>query len=256
MHRLGLQHRLSEIAVVDRHVAPAEEVEPLLLHRLRDDLLAHRPAAGVLRHEELADGVEARLRQRNAERGALLLEEAMRDLGEDAAAVAELGIGADGAAMVEIAQDLQALLDQPVALAVLHVGDEADAARVLLVARVVEPPARRQGGITHGRRKPVGRCAARLTVSAHRQPHLPVPSSFRQRARFVHTSPAPPPAPRPPSGQQQGWGQVGPVLFFRRFACAVPVAPASSAGAGLVARRACLRPPLYGRRAYAWLWRS
>ena len=42
--------------------------------------------------------------------GAFLREEAMRDLDQDAAAVAHLGIGADRAAMVEVVQDLEALL--------------------------------------------------------------------------------------------------------------------------------------------------
>ncbi len=180
--RLGLQHRLAEIGIVHRHVAPAEEVEPLLLHRLRDDLLAHRPAAGVLRHEELADGVEAGLRQRDAERRALLLEEAVRDLGEDAATVAELGVGADGAAMVEVAQDLQALLDQPVALAVLHVGDEADAAGVFLVGGVVEALARRQRRVAHGRETPCFFSTHRLAGRAHRQTPLAGP---RRRCRLA-----------------------------------------------------------------------
>jgi threonine aldolase len=40
--------------------------------------------------------------------------------------------------MVDVAQDVEALLDDGVALAVLHVGDEADAAGILLLGGIVE----------------------------------------------------------------------------------------------------------------------
>jgi hypothetical protein len=74
-------------------------------------------------------------------------EEAMRYLHENAAAVAELGICPDRAAVVEIDEDLQALGDDRVRPAVRHVGDEADAAGIMLVARIVEALCRRQGRI-------------------------------------------------------------------------------------------------------------
>ncbi len=91
----------------------------------------------------------AGLRQGDAETLGLRREKAVRDLHQDAAAVAHLRVGADRAAMVEVLQDLEALLDDGVGLAVVHVGDEADAAGILLVARVVEALARRQGRIAH-----------------------------------------------------------------------------------------------------------
>jgi hypothetical protein len=76
----------------------------------------------------------------------------VRDLHQHAAAVAGLRIGADGTAVVEVVQDLQRLLDDGVALAVLHVGDETDAAGVLLAARVVEALGFGQAGIDRGDR--------------------------------------------------------------------------------------------------------
>ena len=54
------------------------------------------------------------------------------------------GIGADSAAMVEIEQDLQAHCDDFVRLGVVHIGDEADAAGVMLVARVIQALGRGQ----------------------------------------------------------------------------------------------------------------
>ena len=75
-----------------------------------------RARVGVARHEELADGVMARLGQREAELGAFLREEAVRDLRQHAAAVAERRVGAGRAAVVEVDQDLQALFQDRVRL--------------------------------------------------------------------------------------------------------------------------------------------
>ena len=72
-------------------------------------------------------------------------EEGMGDLGQHAAAVAERRVRAGGAAMVEVDEDLQSLFQDRMRLAVLHVGDEADAAGVALVRGIVETlRARRQ----------------------------------------------------------------------------------------------------------------
>ena len=81
-----------------------------------------------------------------------------------------IGIGADRAAMVEVDEDLQALLDDGVRLAVLHVGDEADAAGVLLVRRVVEPwragrPGSRTARLGACPRGAAGEVFSRLTAS-------------------------------------------------------------------------------------------
>jgi hypothetical protein len=59
-------------------------------------------------------------------------------LNHAACAVADQRIGADGAAMVEIDQDAQALMDDVVGPVALDIGHEADAARVVLVAWVVK----------------------------------------------------------------------------------------------------------------------
>ena len=60
----------------------------------------------------------------------------MRDLGQDAATVAERWIRPHRAAMVEVDQNLQALFENVVRLAVLHVGDKADAARIVFPGRI------------------------------------------------------------------------------------------------------------------------
>ena len=62
----------------------------------------------------------------------------MRDLDEDAGAIAGFGIAAAGAAVGEVDQDLDAFDDDVVGFLALDVGDEADTAGVVLEARVVE----------------------------------------------------------------------------------------------------------------------
>ena len=67
-----------------------------------------------------------------------LAEELVGDLDQAAGAVGELGVPADRAAVREVLQDREALLDDGVDLLALDVRDEADAARIVLVARVVQ----------------------------------------------------------------------------------------------------------------------
>src|SRR5690606_25799898 len=73
--------------------------------------------------------------------------ELVRDLHEDAGAVAGARVGADGAAMLEVFENLQAVFNDLVRLAPLDVGDEADAAGVALEARVVHAAGGRQARI-------------------------------------------------------------------------------------------------------------
>ena len=62
----------------------------------------------------------------------------MGDLDQDAGAVAGVVLAAAGAAVVQVDQRRQAVADQLVRLPPLQVDDEADAAAVVLVPRVVE----------------------------------------------------------------------------------------------------------------------
>ena len=118
---------------------------------------------GSLRHEQIADRVFARLRQLEAEFGGFLGEKLVRDLHQDAGAVAHARVGADRAAMLQIAEDAQPVLDDQVRLAALDVGDEADAAGVLVERRIVQTLRRRRAGIGGGATQQTqrrGNCAA------------------------------------------------------------------------------------------------
>ncbi len=133
---LGRLHGDAERGIVTGHVAPAEQLEALVLDLLGDDALDHVPPRGIARHEQRADGVFAWLRQLEAELACLAGEEGVRDLHQDAGAVAGARVGADRAAMLEIAQDAQRVGDDLMRLLALDVGDEADAAGVLLQTRI------------------------------------------------------------------------------------------------------------------------
>ena len=90
------------------------------------------------RQKHHAHAVLARRRQREAQLGALAREELVRDLNQNAGAIAGLRIAAACAAMGQVEQNLYALHDDVVRFLALDVGDKANAAGIVLVARVVE----------------------------------------------------------------------------------------------------------------------
>jgi len=59
-------------------------------------------------------------------------------LNHDAGTVASLGVSANGTAMLEIFENAQAIVNGAVAFDVVDVGNEANAASVMFVARIVE----------------------------------------------------------------------------------------------------------------------
>ena len=80
-------------------------------------------------------------------------EESIGDLEQDAGAIARIGLAAARAAVPQVHQHLQRLLHDRVRALTLDVRDEADAARVVLVQRVIEAfRAGRPGDNGHDRR--------------------------------------------------------------------------------------------------------
>ena len=86
----------------------------------------------------MPDAVLASGRQREAEPCALAREKLVRNLDQDAGAVAGFRIAAAGAAMRQVDQDLDALLDDVVRALALDVRDKADTAGIVLVGGVVQ----------------------------------------------------------------------------------------------------------------------
>src|SRR5208282_5215094 len=82
--------------------------------------------------------VRAGLRQIHSQLGALVAEEGMRNLNEDAGAVASLRVAAGCATMGEVDEDLEALADNLVTLLALDVRDQPHAAGIVFIARMIE----------------------------------------------------------------------------------------------------------------------
>ncbi len=101
-------------------------------------MLAVLAVLGILRQENEAGAIIAERRQMQTDRWRLMREKPVRHLDQNTGAVAGIGLAAAGAAMFQIDQDLQGVLNDLMALAVLEIGDEADAARVMLVARIIK----------------------------------------------------------------------------------------------------------------------
>ena len=137
-HRLAALGGGANGLVVGRHGAPADDLLAFVAHNLLEHLLAEVTRGGVLRQEDDADAVLARLRQMQVERRELLDEEAVRHLHEDARAIASVFLAATGAAMLHVAEDIQGLAHDVMRLAALQVHEKADAARIVFIGRIIQ----------------------------------------------------------------------------------------------------------------------
>jgi len=95
-------------------------------------------AVGIEGEKDLADGVGAGLGEFEAALMRLAFEERVRDLHQDAGAVAGARIASAGAAMGEVVEDLQRFEDDIVRALAGDVDDEADAAGIVFVRRIVQ----------------------------------------------------------------------------------------------------------------------
>ena len=139
-HRLTLAHaRRHRHLAVHRHVAPAQNDLALGAHAAFQLLFAGQARGVLARQEHHPDAVFARGRKLHALFKQFLAVVGIRYLDQDPGAVAEQGVGADRAPVVQVAQDQQRVFDQFVAAIALDMDDEADAARVVFVRAGVKP---------------------------------------------------------------------------------------------------------------------
>ncbi|MNV22303.1 hypothetical protein D3C71_1132700 [compost metagenome] len=101
---------------------------------------------GIARQEEMTNGIFTGLRQRYALLCHFFTEETIRDLHKNTRAVTHQRVGTDSTAMRQVFQDEQAVLDDLVRLLALHIGNEADAAGIMLVARIIKTLGGRNAG--------------------------------------------------------------------------------------------------------------
>jgi hypothetical protein len=125
-------------AGIDRHLAHPQEVLRLALGDLLEEREEHVPAGRIRGQEQHAQAPGSWGPERDAELLAVFANERIRDLNEDARAIAGLGIGGRGPAVLEVLEDRERLDDHVVARAALHPRDEAHAARVVLHRRAIE----------------------------------------------------------------------------------------------------------------------
>ena len=137
--RLDRARGRSHGAVVGGHRAPPEERLPFLGHDGGEQRAAPRGLGGIAGKEDEPGSVALGGGESDPERGALAREEGVRDLDEDARAVTRVDFTATGAAVEEVLEHLEGLGHDGVRPSPLHVHHEADAAGIVLVARVVEP---------------------------------------------------------------------------------------------------------------------
>ncbi len=142
--RFGHAGRRAKARVVARNHAPAEHGVPFSTHRLFDQLPQLFAGGPIDRQKYQAGAIVTCRRQCESSRGSRLAQEPIRHLNQDAGAVTGVGLAAAGAAVQQVEQDLQALLDDAVRTPALDIDHEADTARVVFVARIVETGRTRQ----------------------------------------------------------------------------------------------------------------
>ena len=123
------------LALVDGDVAPRHYPLPLGLDGLVQKLLELCRATGVAREEAHGDAVRPERRQLRADLGA---EKRVRQLQRHARAVARARVGALGAAVLQVCERRRSAHECLVARDAVEPCNEGDAARVVLVRRVVE----------------------------------------------------------------------------------------------------------------------
>jgi hypothetical protein len=122
----------------DGHVAPTEQYLALVHASHARSPARKRGARQAPGQENHPDTVLAHGREADRPAREFFAKETVRNLDQDPGAVALQRVGANGAAVRQILQDLEALLDDFMRLLALDVGDEADAAGVVFIGGVVK----------------------------------------------------------------------------------------------------------------------
>ncbi len=135
----GATRGWAEDFAVNGDIAPAENDEVVVAGGLFEDFLAFASGVWVSGQEGHSDGVLSWWGEGDAEFFGFSAEEAVGCSDEDAGAVAAVGFGADGAAVVHILEHEEGVGDDFVGGFALDVADEADATGFVFEAGVVEP---------------------------------------------------------------------------------------------------------------------
>ena len=121
-----------------RHIAPAQQSLPLLLHEGAHDAFQFALLLLVVRHEYHTHGIVTGLLRLNAQPLHLLAEEIVRHLNQNARAVARLRVRPLRTSMFQVAQHLEPLLQDVVRLRAFDIGNKSHPAGIMLEVRVVQ----------------------------------------------------------------------------------------------------------------------
>ena len=133
----GLAGHLAEAGGIDGDLAPTEDGRAFFAGDGLDLTFGVEHGHAAAWQEGDAGGVRAGLGEVEAVLGGDGTAEAVRDLEEDAGAVAGVGLRAGGAAVLEVDERLDALVHDVAGGAAVHVRDEGDAAGIVFVGRVI-----------------------------------------------------------------------------------------------------------------------
>ena len=111
---------------------------PTALFHLLEMLDDEFPSGWIAREEAHGHGIAADRGQRLPVLAGPIVQQGVRYLDHGASAIAHQRVGPDGAAMIQILQDFQALGDDIMRFSAFDVHHEADAARVVLVLGIIK----------------------------------------------------------------------------------------------------------------------
>ncbi len=97
-----------------------------------------RAKFSIARHEDITDGIMARLRQVDALTRHFFAEETIRNLDKHTRTVAHQRVGANRTTMGEVFKHLETVFNNLMRLLAFHMRDEADATGVMFITRVIK----------------------------------------------------------------------------------------------------------------------
>src|SRR2546426_1984231 len=147
--RLAGLCRLSKINVIRGHLTPSEEPLPLAGDNFFEGLFTPLALISIGRQENHADAILSGFRQTNSQTLTCVLKKSVRDLEQDTSPIARILLAATRAAVIQIFQDGQRLLDDLAGFIALDIDHEADAARVVLEFGIIKSLFRREPGFFH-----------------------------------------------------------------------------------------------------------
>ena len=137
--RLGTTRHATNCGSIARGVAPAQDAKPFFAHDAFKNAFTLQAAVPFNRQKHHARGVSARLRQCEIKGRALAREKCVRNLNQNARAVARLRVAATRTAVRQIDENLNPFQDNVVAFFAANAGDKSETTCVVFIARLVEP---------------------------------------------------------------------------------------------------------------------